>query len=110
MHMGKVLFAIYPVFREGILELDAIYECVTGSSLVKTTGLLSEVDGPALLPLAGRNHPSSHDHVPDHHDGSARDNRNQTYRCRWAFRRRDALHRQLWTSTRANRIPKGRRS
>ena len=110
MHMGKVLFAIYPVFREGILELDAIYECVTGSSLVKTTGLLSEVDGPALLPLAGRNHPSSHDHVPDHHDGSARDNRNQTYRCRWAFRRRDALHQQLWTSTRANRIPKGRRS
>ena len=46
--MGKALFATYPVFRESILELDAIYERVTGSSLVQTTGLFSEVDGPAL--------------------------------------------------------------
>ena len=43
MRMGKVLFATYPMFREGILELDAIYERVTGSSLVKTTGLLSRM-------------------------------------------------------------------
>ena len=46
--MGKVPFATYPVFREGILELDAIYERVTGSSLVKTTGLFSKVYGLAL--------------------------------------------------------------
>ena len=48
IRMGKALFATYPVFRESILELDAIYERVTGSSLVQTTGLFSEVDGPAL--------------------------------------------------------------
>ena len=46
--MGKVFFATYPMFREGILELDAIYERVTGSSLVKTTGLFSKVDGLAV--------------------------------------------------------------
>ena len=46
--MGKALFVTYPVFRESILELDAIYKHVTGSSLIQTTGLFSEVDRPAL--------------------------------------------------------------
>ena len=45
---GKALFATYPVFRESILELDAICEHATGSSLVQTTGLFSKVDRPAL--------------------------------------------------------------
>ena len=42
MRMGKALFSTYPAFRESILELDAIYERVTGSSLIGTTGLFSE--------------------------------------------------------------------
>ena len=46
--MDKALFATYPVFREDILEFYNIYERVTGSSLVKTTGLFSEVNGPTL--------------------------------------------------------------
>jgi len=46
MRMGKALFSTYPAFRKSILELDAIYERVTGSSLIKTTGLFSEVDQP----------------------------------------------------------------
>ena len=48
MRMGKALFSTYPVFRDSILELDAIYERATGSSLVKATGLFSEADGPSL--------------------------------------------------------------
>ena len=48
MRMGKALFSTYPAFRDSILELDAIYERVTGSSLVKTTGLFSEADGSSL--------------------------------------------------------------
>ena len=47
MRMGKALFSPYPTFRESILELDAIYERVTGSSLIKTTGLFSEADEPS---------------------------------------------------------------
>ena len=46
MRMGKALFSTYPTFRESILELDVIYERVTGSSLIKTTGLFSEADEP----------------------------------------------------------------
>ncbi|KAF9653249.1 hypothetical protein BDM02DRAFT_3182788 [Thelephora ganbajun] len=48
IRMGKAFFSTYPVFRESILELDAIYERVAGSSLIKTTGLFSEVDEPSL--------------------------------------------------------------
>ena len=47
MRMGKALFSTYPAFRESILELDAIYERVTGSSLIETTGLFSEADEPS---------------------------------------------------------------
>ena len=47
MRMGKALFSTYPAFRESIVELDAIYEGVTGSSLIKTTGLFSEADEPS---------------------------------------------------------------
>ena len=48
LRMGKALFSTYPAFRDSILELDAIYERVTGSSLINTTGLFSEIDGPSL--------------------------------------------------------------
>lgn len=48
LRMGKALFSTYPAFRDSILELDVIYEHVTGSSLIKTTGLFSEFDGPPL--------------------------------------------------------------
>ena len=48
IRMGKALFVTYPLFRENILELDTICECVTGSSLVQTTRPFSKVDGPAL--------------------------------------------------------------
>jgi len=46
MRMGKALFSTYPAFKESILELDAIYEHVTGLSLIRTTGLFSETDTP----------------------------------------------------------------
>lgn len=39
VHMGRKLFHTYKVFRDTILELDEVYERVTGVSLVKTTGL-----------------------------------------------------------------------
>ena len=50
MRMGKALFSTYPAFRESILELDAIYERVTGSSLIKITGLFSETSGAPPAP------------------------------------------------------------
>ena len=39
LRMGQSLFATSKVFRNTILELDQVYEAVTGHSLIKTTGL-----------------------------------------------------------------------
>jgi len=49
LRMGQSLFVTSEVFRNTILELDQIYENVTGRSLIKTTGLF---DGslPSSLP------------------------------------------------------------
>ncbi|KAJ7673945.1 hypothetical protein DFH06DRAFT_751727 [Mycena polygramma] len=45
--MGRQLFAEYPVFRNTILELDDVYRCVKGVSLLESTGLF---DIPESLP------------------------------------------------------------
>ena len=39
IRMGRSLFATSEVFRNTILELDQVYENVTGHSLIRTTGL-----------------------------------------------------------------------
>lgn len=39
IHMGRSLFRVSQVFRDSISELDGIYECITGASLIKTTSL-----------------------------------------------------------------------
>lgn len=39
LDMGRELFEHYPVFQRSILEMDQVYEQMTGSSLIATTGL-----------------------------------------------------------------------
>ena len=40
--MGRELFAFCLPFRKSILELDAVYETITGSSLLKSTALFTD--------------------------------------------------------------------
>lgn len=49
LRMGQSLFATSEVFRNTILELDQVYETVTGHSLIKTTGLFDN-SFPSSLP------------------------------------------------------------
>ncbi|KAF9650882.1 hypothetical protein BDM02DRAFT_3185038 [Thelephora ganbajun] len=49
LRMGQSLFATFEVFRNTILELDQVYENVTGRSLIKTTGLFDS-SLPSSLP------------------------------------------------------------
>ena len=49
LRMGQSLFATSEVFRSVILELDQVYENVTGHSLIKTTGLFDN-SLPSSLP------------------------------------------------------------
>ncbi|KAF8209013.1 hypothetical protein K438DRAFT_1960740 [Mycena galopus ATCC 62051] len=49
LEMGRQLFAEYPVFRNTILELDAVFRRVKGVSFIESTGLFS----------AARDQPSS---------------------------------------------------
>jgi len=49
LRMGQSLFATSEVFRDTILELDQVYESVTGRSLIKTTGLFDS-SLPSSLP------------------------------------------------------------
>lgn len=49
LRMGQSLFVTSEVFRKTILELDQIYENVTGHSLIKTTGLFDS-SLPSSLP------------------------------------------------------------
>ena len=49
LRMGQSLFATSEVFRNTILELDQVYENVTGRSLIKTTGLFDD-SLPSSLP------------------------------------------------------------
>ncbi|KAK6966524.1 polyketide synthase [Favolaschia claudopus] len=44
LEMGRQLFAEYPVFRQTILEMDAVYRRVMGVSLIESTGLFSPLD------------------------------------------------------------------
>src|SRR6266481_862715 len=49
LDMGRELFQTYPVFRQSVLEMDAIYCKVTGTSLIASTGLFH--DSPTTAPL-----------------------------------------------------------
>ena len=49
LRMGQALFATSEIFRNTILELDQVYEDVTGQSLIKTTGLFDD-SLPSSLP------------------------------------------------------------
>ena len=49
LDMGRELFQAYPVFRQSVLEMDAVYSRVTGTSLIASTGLFH--DSPATSPL-----------------------------------------------------------
>jgi acyl transferase domain-containing protein len=49
LRMGQSLFAASHIFRNTILELDQVYETVTGHSLIKTTGLFDS-SLPSSLP------------------------------------------------------------
>ena len=49
LQMGQSLFSTSDVFRSTILELDQVYEHVTGHSLIKTTGLFDS-SLPSSLP------------------------------------------------------------
>ena len=42
LFMGKRLFHAYHIFRQTVLEMDAIYQSLVGSSLVESTGLFRE--------------------------------------------------------------------
>ncbi|KAF7359785.1 Polyketide synthase [Mycena venus] len=54
LEMGRQLFAEYPVFRNTILELDDVYRCVTGASLIESTGLFAPSASPTItLPDLG---------------------------------------------------------
>jgi acyl transferase domain-containing protein len=49
INMGRYLFRAYQVFRDTILELDAIYKNVVGVSMIESTGLFAGQDT-SLLP------------------------------------------------------------
>jgi acyl transferase domain-containing protein len=49
-HMGRELYGTYLVFRESILEMDNVYRCATGISLLESTGLFRE-DSPCPISM-----------------------------------------------------------
>ncbi|KAJ7622413.1 acyl transferase domain-containing protein [Roridomyces roridus] len=50
LEMGRGLFAVFPVFRSTILELDGVYRRVVGESLLETTGLfISSASSPSIV-------------------------------------------------------------
>ncbi|KAK0432695.1 thiolase-like protein [Armillaria borealis] len=42
INMGRELFNVFPVFRDSVLRMDAIYESVVGHSLIHHTGLFTD--------------------------------------------------------------------
>ncbi|KAK0216124.1 putative polyketide synthase [Armillaria fumosa] len=42
INMGRELFNVFPVFRDSVLRMDAIYESVVGHSLISHTGLFTD--------------------------------------------------------------------
>ncbi|KAJ7809999.1 hypothetical protein B0H14DRAFT_3112515, partial [Mycena olivaceomarginata] len=51
LDMGRHLFAEFPVFRNTILRLDAVYQRVKGVSLIESTGLFSPASSPPTITL-----------------------------------------------------------
>ncbi|KAF5371761.1 hypothetical protein D9758_003565 [Tetrapyrgos nigripes] len=52
LRMGSQLFAFYPSFRNTILELDAVYQRITGQSLISSTGLFDAAQHKTPVSLA----------------------------------------------------------
>lgn len=48
VNMGRSLFKSHPVFRQTILDLDAVYQRVVGVSFLETTGLFAGEDNGSL--------------------------------------------------------------
>jgi len=46
--VGRELFQQFPVFRQSVLEMDAIFERVTGKSIIRDYGLFDKSTAPAL--------------------------------------------------------------